>query len=926
MKRLAHGSSLQIIGGKEGAEILFPLHDRDKVAGVDYDTIFEELRVKKGVYDEVTPDVVVASVHYAGVDKEVATVRNGKERSARNNRTLTTNLNSGMQMKSDRSGRESARSNLSSENADFDKTELLKRKYLKATRIMDQLDCFKTPILETTRKLFRGVEKMNKAELALVEEAKLFLPKFEEIDNYYKVNEEALYDNVSKAANTTQPLRNFLHNIFPNRDLDTFKTPYEKSIEDSVDESMKFALYGNQAKNPQSTIANYFGERIALYFTFLAYYRDRLILPMIFGLFLTVILVLYRSTKQLQWNTPVGSIEVDWIRILLEWSTVLYCVFIAFWTKYFITKWMRQELEFGIKFGTQNNSDSKEVRQAFEGEIVRNITNDKINDAGEIKSRVRFRIAVSIVFFLSFCIVSTLASFWLLRLKRYAIMRNWTVYSLFGFMDIDQTLGDILEYIRIQTFRKLFIKLISNMVKWQNMKYVRTHENHLIIYMGIYKLYNSACVIIIIAFTKLINDVEDMKQPNSASQGRDDLSECAQKDCTRELNYYFATYCLFHLVYMLFVKVIMVPGVRKFAFVAKRLINSSKGSKSKNVSSRPSTRSKRSLSRVSKSKQLLDQSKKEISPPVNIDQPEEENLQTSNQAHKANEIKVNTLQDFAINPKEVERKKIAEAVRMFYENPDDLYFEIDKEIDFQVKYLKDYKISEEYDQTFIDYLELFSSYSFFALFGILFPASFLIASLIGLLKWHLTKTWLTQLTRRPQPSSVSTIGLWTEMFKSVSLISIITNCFYVSFIMFEQRSLKFKFIFFLVITNTLFVCHYLIQENLSGLSHSIRRAVKRSEFIKGFLFARNLPKSSNTGKTKLSYQFEIYGKQELAKRTKSVFDVPTPRVGSFNPLSYEHSRRYQNSLERENRVRSDAQILDSHRVQEMHNQEELRYD
>ena len=57
---------------------------------------------------------------------------------------------------------------------------------------------------------------------------------------------------------------------------------------------MIYSLKNNIRLNPEATIRDYFGEKIAMYFSFLAYYRDMLMGPLIWGLALTLYLIFYR--------------------------------------------------------------------------------------------------------------------------------------------------------------------------------------------------------------------------------------------------------------------------------------------------------------------------------------------------------------------------------------------------------------------------------------------------------------------------------------------------------------------------------------------------------------------------------------------------------------------------------------------------------
>ncbi|CAD8200754.1 unnamed protein product [Paramecium pentaurelia] len=99
---------------------------------------------------------------------------------------------------------------------------------------------------------------------------------------------------------------------------------------------------------------------------------------------------------------------------------------------------------------------------------------------------------------------------------------------------------------------------------------------------------------------------------------------------------------------------------------------------------------------------------------------------------------------------------------------------IDEEIERQLK-LEPYQTNEEVDGSVNDYMELAIQFSYLSLFGLAFPACYILAFIQNVLKLQVDKYNFFNYSRRPFPQGASSIGNWLIIFEMISFLAIFTN-------------------------------------------------------------------------------------------------------------------------------------------------------
>lgn len=89
--------------------------------------------------------------------------------------------------------------------------------------------------------------------------------------------------------------------------------------------------------------------------------------------------------------------------------------------------------------------------------------------------------------------------------------------------------------------------------------------------------------------------------------------------------------------------------------------------------------------------------------------------------------------------------------------------------------LEPYITNEEVDGSVADYMELVIQFSFLTLFGLSFPASYMLALLNNFLEIQVDKMKMIKFSRRPMPAGACNIGTWLLILDVITFLSIFSN-------------------------------------------------------------------------------------------------------------------------------------------------------
>ena len=177
------------------------------------------------------------------------------------------------------------------------------------------------------------------------------IPQFEKTSFYKAKKYPPSFDNVIK----------FMENFNDEAEVRDF-------LDEPLKTTLKFRCFNWTYINIPA-IQNYFGEKIALYFTFLHTYTLSLRFLGIIGIIPEVIEQLF----------IYGVIEGnDWENVV-KYGRLIFSFLIILWATIFTEKWKAKETLFAIEYGQTDYENKEQERPGFRGYYKRNFANDQMN-------------------------------------------------------------------------------------------------------------------------------------------------------------------------------------------------------------------------------------------------------------------------------------------------------------------------------------------------------------------------------------------------------------------------------------------------------------------------------------------------------------------------------------------------------------------
>lgn len=218
-------------------------------------------------------------------------------------------------------------------------------------------------------------------------------------------------------------------------------------------------------KQPFDEIKDYFGESITLYFSFLGFYTEALIVPVILG-----ILQLFVSRETLPF----------------------FCIFNVVWVTLFLEIWRRKSNELAYRWGTIGMTSMDEPRPNFRGTMgVDAITGKVLPQAPRYLTYVKmYVVSIPIVFVcLTFAFVIMLMSFWA---EDYAKKNEaWKPYV---------SIPSIIYSVLVIVMNVLYRQLATFLTEWENHRTQSQYERHRVTKLVLFEFVNNFMSLFYIAF------------------------------------------------------------------------------------------------------------------------------------------------------------------------------------------------------------------------------------------------------------------------------------------------------------------------------------------------------------------------------------------------------------------------------------------
>ena len=320
--------------------------------------------------------------------------------------------------------------------------------------------------------IFRSIDRIKLLHSLILRQADLHYLAQKEIivaafplKNNYELYGISQFTNVMEDQNYMSPTK---------RMLSTLYDPKPKGLLNKWSESLRFTSL------PINKIRNYFGEKIAMYFSFVSFFGSFLSIPSLIGVVIFVLQRLYSAESSI---------------VII--SNTFYCIYVAIWAACFIEFWKRKESTLAIRWGQSDFEEDEVPRPQFHGEIRRSPIDDDMEDVYfNPVHRYKYFVFTGLVtlLFMGFSITAVI----FIILLRLELLDNLTIQGV----DLSGPICSSINAFQIQVFNFVFNKVAVKLNNVENHKTQSDYENSLIIKSYAFQFVNSFFSLFYISFFK----------------------------------------------------------------------------------------------------------------------------------------------------------------------------------------------------------------------------------------------------------------------------------------------------------------------------------------------------------------------------------------------------------------------------------------
>jgi hypothetical protein len=227
-------------------------------------------------------------------------------------------------------------------------------------------------------------------------------------------------------------------------------------------------------EQPIDNIRDYFGERLAMYFSFLGFYTHALISPTL-------------------WGAAAGCLQFifqDSAPLIAEWAVVGYCIQIVVWATIFLENWKRKQAENAHRWGMRGLTTKEIPLPAFEGKYDPMLETLVYDLENETSRSCKIAGAAGMVFICLLTVAGTMTGFTILQ-------------NILNYVNPNAgTLVGIVNAICIIVFNDLYKNLAAVLTTWENHRTETEFNNNLVLKCFLFQFINSYFSLYITAFIK----------------------------------------------------------------------------------------------------------------------------------------------------------------------------------------------------------------------------------------------------------------------------------------------------------------------------------------------------------------------------------------------------------------------------------------
>jgi hypothetical protein len=231
---------------------------------------------------------------------------------------------------------------------------------------------------------------------------------------------------------------------------------------------------------PLGRIRAYFGEKIGLYWAFIALYGYSLITPGIVGFIVFIIQRLYST------HDKEASV-----------ANAFYCIFIAAWGTVYLEIWRRRESSLAIKWGMMDFEEDEIARPQFKGLNRRSPVTDELDEVYySPQSRKSYMVLGFVVSTILMCMVIAIVAG--IIILRWELTNRMIVRGI----DLSGYTCSTINAIQIQLFNFCYNIIAVKLTELENHRTQSEFENSLIMKTYVFQFVNSFNSLFYIAFLK----------------------------------------------------------------------------------------------------------------------------------------------------------------------------------------------------------------------------------------------------------------------------------------------------------------------------------------------------------------------------------------------------------------------------------------
>lgn len=235
------------------------------------------------------------------------------------------------------------------------------------------------------------------------------------------------------------------------------------------------SLFGGQ---PLNKIRNYFGEKAALYFSWMEMYKNFMIPAGVLGLIIQILLFLKYFEV-----TSEGRIS--------QAGQVFFALFLAFWGMCFDQLWRRREKILAWEWGTTEFYEEEEQRGEFRGALQKDPVTGKMKRSQsnftlyKLKNFLSYSVILVIV-------VAVIAIVWGIMILRWSLKQAISENRL--------VLAGLLNAIQIRVLNLAYDKVATWLNDWENHETETIYNDKLAIKIFLFRFFNSYSSLFYLAY------------------------------------------------------------------------------------------------------------------------------------------------------------------------------------------------------------------------------------------------------------------------------------------------------------------------------------------------------------------------------------------------------------------------------------------